>query len=231
MASTVGRQDETKGSSTPAPMLAWRGQIIDVKRWRVAGPASVEPSNEVARDAVARARDISGPTGLRHLVVGVIGPRAASLTQQRLARDLGRAFGELSVTTICGGRGGVMEAVCEGVAQADGLSIGILPGHSPEEANPYVGIPLPTGLSEGRNMVIARAARVLIAVGGSYGTLTEIAYGLHFGKTVIALDDAPQIEGAIRAANVPDAVELCCEALLRGAPPATDVLSDHRSAS
>lgn len=231
MASTAGRRDEAKGGRPPAPTLAWRGQILDVKRWRVVGPASAEPAGEDARDAVARARDLSGRAGLRHLVVGVIGPRDASATQQRLARDLGRALGELSVTTICGGRGGVMEAVCEGVADAEGLSIGILPGYGPEEANPFVGIPLPTGLSEGRNMVIARSARVLIAVGGSYGTLTEIAYGLHFAKTVIALDDAPQIEGAIRAADVPDAVELCCEALLRSAAPASDDVSDRRSAS
>ena len=231
MASTAGWRDGAKGGSTPAPTLVWRGQILDVKRWRVAGPASAEPAGEAARDAVARARDMSGRAGLRHLVVGVIGPRDASVTQQRLARDLGRALGELSVTTICGGRGGVMEAVCEGVADADGLSIGILPGYCPEEANSYVGIPLPTGLSEGRNMVIARAARVLIAVGGSYGTLTEIAYGLHFGKTVIGLDDAPQIAGSIRAADVQDAVELCCEGLLRGAAPESDVLPDRRSAS
>lgn len=200
---------------TPAQSgeIAWRGGIVDIAQWRQVRAAP--PGDAVAaRDVLALARAVAGPAGLRHLVVGVIGPRAATDTQTRLARDLGRALGSLTLTTICGGRSGVMEAVCAGVRDAGGLSIGILPGNDPDSANPHVGIPLPTGLNEGRNMVIARAARVLIAVGGSHGTLTEIAFGLHFGKAVIVLDDAPQIEGLIRAGGVDAAVEACCTALL-----------------
>lgn len=197
--------------------IGWHGGIIDIARWcRVPG-ASAGDRAAVARDVLTTAGDRSRPGGLRHLVVGVIGPRAATDTQTRLAHDLGRALGTLTVTTICGGRTGVMEAVCKGVADAGGLSIGILPGNDTDSANPHVGIPLPTGLNEGRNMVIARAARVLIAVGGSYGTLTEMAYGLHFAKPVIALDDAPDIDGLTRAPDVDAAVEACCAALLHQA--------------
>lgn len=231
MASSMGtsgtRQD--RQGSRMGEVIAWRGRVLDPIAWGFTG---VAPTGEAAsspisaRELMEHARDVCQPVGLRHLVVGVVGPRAATQAQIELARALGRALGGLSLTTICGGRGGVMEAVCLGVSEAGGLSIGILPGYGPEEANPYVGIPLPTGLSEGRNMVIARAARVLIAVGGSYGTLTEMAYGLHFGKVVIALDDAPAIEGLVRAEDVAAAVELCCEALLRQAAgmsaPATE---------
>lgn len=206
---------------TPAQSgeIAWRGGIVDIAQWRQVRAA---PSGDsvAARDVLTLARAAAGPAALRHLVVGVIGPRAATDTQVRLARDLGRALGSLTLTTICGGRSGVMEAVCAGVRDAGGLSIGILPGTEPDSANPHVAIPLPTGLNEGRNMVIARAARVLIAVGGSYGTLTEIAYGLHFGKVVIVLDDALQIEGLIRVGGVDAAVEACCTALLNQATEA-----------
>lgn len=215
------------GAGTKGRGIAWKGGFLDIATWQLvdrARDAGDLPAKPRARDVMERARGAAGPAGLRHLVVGVIGPRDASPQQIGLARRLGRSLGALSVTTICGGRSGVMEAVCEGVADVGGLSIGILPGYGPESANPFVGIPLPTGLSEGRNMVIARAARVLIAVGGSYGTLTEMAYGLHFGKTVIALDDAPQIDGVTRVTGADAAIEACCEALLRQAevaPPAS----------
>ena len=213
---TPGPKDDG-GGGAPAGAITYRGQVLDPLMWRFTGATSKEDaasSEPSARNVLERARDACLPVGLRHLVVGVVGPRAASVSQRELARALGQILGGLSLTTICGGRGGVMEAVCQGVNEAGGLSIGILPGYGPEGANPFVGIPLPTGLSEGRNMVIARAARVLIAVGGSYGTLTEMAYGLHFGKVVIALDDAPAIDGLVRAADAEAAIELCCKALL-----------------
>ena len=95
--------------------------------------------------------------------------------------------------------------------------IGLLPGFTPDDGNPYVGIPLPTGLNEGRNMVIARAARVLIAVGGSYGTLSEIAYGLHFSKPVICLEGAPNIGGTSQASSADHAVELALDSLITAA--------------
>ena len=214
MASEGARPPGGPGLAADGTVI-WGAMRLDPSAWRfVPGGGAARPVG--AREAViAAARD----TGLRHVVVGVIGPRHATDAQTTIARALGAALAELRLTVICGGRGGVMEAVCAGVRAGGGLSIGLLPGVHPDEANAFVDIPLPTGLSEGRNMVIARAARVLIAVGGSHGTLTEMAYGLHFGKRVIALDDAPPIDGLVHAANVAEAVDLACEALLQGALP------------
>lgn len=190
------------------------GCPLDPKAWRVGTP---ETGTAEARQAITATQAIATlcrATSLRHLVVGVIGPRDASPAQVAAARTIGRLVGGLGLTVICGGRTGVMEAVSTGVAEAGGLVIGILPGSTPDEANPFVGIPLPTGLGEARNMVIAKAARVLVAVGGSYGTLSEVAYGLHFGKAVIGVEGAPAVEGVQQADTVEAAVELAMAALL-----------------
>ncbi|SLN75013.1 TIGR00725 family protein [Roseisalinus antarcticus] len=189
------------------------GQRLDPKSWHTA-PA--------AQGAKAGGRDVSAQEALaalsrtvplRHLVVGVIGPREASVAESSAAEAVGAALGALGLTVICGGRSGVMEAVSKGVSAAGGLAIGILPGSTPDEANRFVGIALPTGLGEARNMIIAKSARVLIAVGGSYGTLTEVAYGLHFGKAVIGLEGAPDVEGVQRANSVDAAIALALAAL------------------
>jgi uncharacterized protein (TIGR00725 family) len=200
--------------------LMCKARRLDVPSWRLGAQETTDHPGETLSSPtgiLTRAAAYGGAQGLRHVVVGVIGPRDASDTQIALATELGRRLAQLKVTTVCGGRSGVMEAVCAGVAAEGGLSLGFLPGVSPYDANGFVGIPLPTGLSEGRNMVIARAARVLIAIGGSYGTLTEIAFGLHFGKTVIALDTVPDIEGLMRATTIDEAVNLAAAALLQSA--------------
>ncbi len=165
---------------------------------------------------------MAGAPALKRLVVGVIGPRDAADAQRLAAEAVGEGLGAAGVTLICGGMSGVMEAVCKGFARAGGTPIGILPGISPAEANPYVGVPLPTGLSEGRNAVIARAARALIAIGASHGTLSEVAFGLHFGTTVIGLADAPRVEGVVHVARPGDAVEAALRALLATAPVLDD---------
>jgi uncharacterized protein (TIGR00725 family) len=88
---------------------------------------------------------------------------------------------------ICGGRGGVMETACRGAKSAGGLTIGILPGTNPRKANPYVDIPIVTGIGEARNAIITRTAQAVIAIGGSYGTLSEIAFALSFGTPIVGL--------------------------------------------
>ena len=193
------------------------GWALDPKSWCVAEAESAAVAPEQAATALQAVTALSNSTVLRHLVIGVIGPREATAAQVAVARTLGEALGRLGLTVICGGRSGVMEAVSSGVAASGGLVIGILPGSRPEEANRFVGIPLPTGLGEARNMVIAKAARVLIAVGGSYGTLSEVAYGLHFGKAVIGLEGAPAVDGVQHAGSVEAALELAMAALLAGA--------------
>jgi uncharacterized protein (TIGR00725 family) len=109
---------------------------------------------------------------------------------------------------VCGGLGGAMEAACRGAKQAGGTTVGILPGTDRSAANPYVDFALPTGLGEARNALVVRAADVVIAVGGGYGTLSEIALALRGGKPVIGLDTwevegvqvVPDPEAAVRAA-------------------------------
>jgi uncharacterized protein (TIGR00725 family) len=153
--------------------------------------------------------------GARRLPVGVIGPREASPAQLRTAEVVGRRLGELGVPLLCGGRGGVMEASCRGAAAVGGLTIGLLPETEWTSANAYVAIPLATGLNEVRNTVIARAAVALIAVGGSPGTLTEIAYGVHFGRPVLLLEDAYPIPGARPCVDIEAAIDGAARALLR----------------
>lgn len=128
--------------------------------------------------------------------VGLIGPKEASAGQYQMAEQFGEIVAGLGLTVICGGRNGVMEAVCKGVHSAGGRSIGLLPGDDWREANPYVTLPVVTNMGPTRNSLIAKTAFALVAVGGGYGTLTEMAYGLHYGKPVVATSDAPYVEGA-----------------------------------
>lgn len=120
-------------------------------------------------------------------IIGVIGGSAPTSNEIATAQAVGRALAEEGATLVCGGRGGVMEAACRGAKSADGLTIGILPGIDRSEANPYVDIPIVTGIRCARNVVIARTAHAVIAIGGSYGTLSEIAFALSFGKPVVGL--------------------------------------------
>lgn len=144
----------------------------------------------------------------RRAPVGVIGPRNASPRQIEISEMLGRRLGELRVPMITGGKGGVMEAASRGCLAAGGQPIGILPDDEWSAANDFVTIPIATGLGSARNAIIARAAIALIAVGGEYGTLSEMALGLHFGRLVLALDEAPAVEGAIRPEGVEAALNL-----------------------
>jgi len=146
--------------------------------------------------------------------IGVVGPRAASARQLASAEALGGGLAGLGLTVVCGGREGVMEAVCRGVADAGGLSIGLLPDDAWTAANPYVAVPLATGLGVARNAVIARAAVCLMAVGGGYGTTSEMAFALQFGRPVFALDDAPDLPGVVRLGSVEAALAALCENLL-----------------
>ena len=103
------------------------------------------------------------------------------------AAEVGRLLAERGAVLVCGGRGGAMEAACRGAKDAGGLTVGILPGSNRSEANPFVDVVLPTGLGEARNALVVGAAEVVIAIGGGYGTLSEIALALKTGKRVIGL--------------------------------------------
>ena len=120
-------------------------------------------------------------------LVGIIGEREASPENSLRAYTVGHLLAEHGFAIICGGLGGVMEAACRGACDAGGLTLGILPGVDAAEANPYVQIAIVTGLNEARNLLIVRSALALIAIGGDYGTLSEMAFALKMRKPVIAL--------------------------------------------
>jgi uncharacterized protein (TIGR00725 family) len=122
------------------------------------------------------------------MIVAVIGNSSCSPEEAKLAEIVGELLAEQGVTVICGGLGGVMEATCRGVKCKGGLTIGILPGQDAGTANPWVDIPVVTGLGEARNVVVAKSAQAVIAIGGGYGTLSEIAYALKSGIHVIGLN-------------------------------------------
>lgn len=119
--------------------------------------------------------------------VAVIGPHEAKPEELALGREVGRHLAEAGAILICGGLGGIMEAAAAGAKSAGGLTIGILPGDTSDAANPYIDLPLPTGLGVYRNVLVVRAADAVIAVGGRYGTLTEMAYALRLDVPVVAL--------------------------------------------
>jgi uncharacterized protein (TIGR00725 family) len=177
-------------------------------------PGTTAPAGEpvALREAVRWLQRESGQPC--RVPVGVIGPRQASEAQLGTAVALGRALAETGLVVVCGGREGVMEAVCRGVASAGGLSIGLLPDADPALANPYVSVPLATGLGEARNALLARCALCLIAIGESYGTLSEVALGLQFGKPVLGLEGAPAVPGVRPIAGVDAALDAVAAVVL-----------------
>jgi uncharacterized protein (TIGR00725 family) len=128
------------------------------------------------------------------------------------AEPVGRLLAERGAVLVCGGLGGAMEAACRGAKGAGGTTVGLLPGADRADANPYLDVALPSGLGQGRNLLIVHAADALVAVGGGYGTLAEIALALRLGKPVIGLGTW-DIEGVIAAASPEAAVQAAFGAL------------------
>ena len=151
--------------------------------------------------------------GQKGIFITVIGASDCSAEETRIAEEVGRELARRGVTLICGGLEGVMEAACRGAASQGGVTIGILPGNSREDANPYVRIPIVTGMGYTRNAIVAKSGQAVIAIGGSYGTLSEIAYALQNDIPVISLGTWSLARGGvvdssiIVAQNPVDAVE------------------------
>lgn len=123
----------------------------------------------------------------RQLVIAVCGAGRCDHALAAQAEAVGRGVAEAGAALICGGLGGVMAAACRGARAAGGLTIGILPGYSPDDANPDVLVPIATGMGEARNVIIVRSAGAVIAIGGEYGTLSEIALARKIGRAVVGL--------------------------------------------
>src|ERR1700736_3633901 len=181
------------------------------RRWESAGTMSRSDALEEV-DVIAAVAWLQRESGhpLR-VPIGVIGPREATDAQLAAALAVGELLGDCRLTVICGGRQGVMQAVCEGVARVGGWSIGLLPETDPAAAHPFVSMAIATGIGEARNALIARASFCLIAIGNSFGTLSEVALGRQFGKTVIGLEGAAQVEGVRHLANAQAAVAMVAE--------------------
>ena len=133
-----------------------------------------------------------------------------------LAEQVGRELARRGATVVCGGLSGIMEAVCRGAKAEGGMTIGILPGQSPRDANNYVDIPIVTGMRYSRNVIVVNTGRAVIAIGGAWGTLSEIGHALGDGIPVVGLrswefsrnGDGTSVENAmIRANNPVDAVD------------------------
>ena len=119
--------------------------------------------------------------------IGVIGAGQCSSEIEKLAEEVGKEIARNKAVLVCGGLGGVMEASARGAKQEGGNTVGILPGVSFEDANPFIDIPIVTGLSHARNVLVVRSSHALIAIEGGYGTLSEIAIALKIGKPVVGL--------------------------------------------
>lgn len=111
----------------------------------------------------------------------------ASPEHEAAAEEVGRALGRAGATVVCGGLGGVMAAACRGARAGGGMTVGLLPGLDRADGNRWLDVVVPTGLGEARNVLVVRAADVVVAVGGSHGTLSEIAFALKTGTPVVGL--------------------------------------------
>jgi uncharacterized protein (TIGR00725 family) len=120
--------------------------------------------------------------------IAVIGGSQPTSKEAKVAEKVGRELAKQGAILVCGGLGGVMEAACKGASSEAGITIGILPGDNRQAANPYVQIPIATSLGYARNAAVVKSAQAVIAIGGSYGTLTEIGYALQSGIPVIGLN-------------------------------------------
>jgi uncharacterized protein (TIGR00725 family) len=137
--------------------------------------------------------------------VSVIGSGAE---HEEHAEEIGRLLAERGCTVVCGGRGEVMAAVARGAKSAGGTTIGILPGESRADANKWIDHVVVTGIGHARNLAVAASGEAVIAVGGSYGTLAEIAFALRLGRRVVVLEPGWDVDGTVRAATPAEAVEL-----------------------
>jgi uncharacterized protein (TIGR00725 family) len=154
---------------------------------------------------------------MRPRYVAVCGASIPSPDEEAWAEEIGRSLAEAGAVVVTGGLGGVMAAAAKGAAKAGGTALGILPSADHEDGNAYNTLVVPTGMGEARNALIVRAADVLIAIGGEFGTLSEIALALRTGVPVVGLAtwelDRPGLDVPITRANTPaEAVEAALRA-------------------
>ena len=146
-------------------------------------------------------------------IIGVIGASCANTNDYSNAYEVGKLIALNNCILLCGGMGGIMEAACKGAKSANGTSIGILPGESSKESNKFVDIPIVTGLGEARNIIVVRSSQVIIAVGGEFGTLSELAFALKLNVPVIGLNTWNVSERIHKTHTAKEAVDKAIELL------------------
>jgi len=146
-------------------------------------------------------------------IIAVIGGGQCSKAEARLAEEVGRQLARRGAILVCGGLGGIMEAACRGASSEGGTTIGVLPGDARRAANPYVQIPIVTNMGYARNVAVAKSGQAVIAIGGNYGTLSEISHALQSGTPVIGLNTwtiarrGKEDKAIIKAKSAAEAVE------------------------
>jgi uncharacterized protein (TIGR00725 family) len=146
--------------------------------------------------------------------VAVVGGGTCSAEEAAAAERIGGLLARANAVLVCGGLSGVMEAACRGARREGGLTVGLLPGLDRTAANPHVAVSIATGLGELRNGLVVRAADAVIAVGGEFGTLSEIGFALKLGKRVVGLgtwDLGRRSDAIVRATTAEDAARLALE--------------------
>jgi len=153
------------------------------------------------------------------IYVAVVGPASASPVEEETAEQVGRLLAGRGAVVVTGGLDGVMAAASRGARGGGGTTLGVLPGNERADANPWIDVALPTGMGEARNALVVRAADGVIAVGGEYGTLSEIALALKLGRPVIGIGTwtlergGKADDGVLRANDAEQAVGLLFERL------------------
>ena len=148
------------------------------------------------------------------MIISVIGAGSCDQDIYKIAGEVGKLIAQKGATLITGGLGGVMEAASKGAKESGGTTVGILPGFSKGEANKYVDIPITTGLSHARNIIVAGSADAVIAISGEYGTLSEIAIALKLGKPVAGIRTWDSIDGVIKVHSPEEAVNKVFELIV-----------------
>ncbi len=139
--------------------------------------------------------------------IGIIGAGLCDEETAGKAFEVGRMVAERDALLYCGGLGGVMEAAAKGAREAGGITIGILPGAKASDANRYISIPVLTGMSHARNVILVRSCETIISIGGSHGTLSEIALALKMWRPVVGLSTWKHLDGVYYVNSPEEAVE------------------------
>lgn len=124
----------------------------------------------------------------KKVFISVVGESHASPEIAKMAEAVGVEIAKAGAVLVCGGLKGVMEHAAKGAKSAGGITIGIIPGSKREDANPYIDYPIITGIGYARNKLVIKTGHVVIAVGGSYGTLSEIAFAIGYEIPVVGLN-------------------------------------------